>query len=261
MTCIFCGAAGLTKEHVIPRWTGIVLSGSQHDFGGHPPPPAARIMHLYEPPPGASVVARNWSKGNPDLQVGAVCGSCNSGWMNGLEGAARPILTELIQGRRLNPDSNDQASLAAWTFKTELMFQQARPRTVRCIGDGRYSAFYAARVPPVDVSVWMGATSGGPAVFELATEATLGFGGEQTTPGFVAVLAFGNLLLILAGPQDHDADLKAIETRTEPSVLQRIWPLRHESILWGPSVVIDGRELANAPQLISPKNTDRAIAL
>ena len=131
------------------------------------------------------------------------------------------------------------------------MFQLVRPRNLRCIGEGRYGAFYVARLPPADISVWMGATSDGPAVFELATEAVLGSGGRQT-PGFVAVLAFGNLLLVLAGPQDHDPELKAMKTRTEPSVLQRIWPSGSEPILWGPPVVIDGSDLVNAPRLIIP---------
>lgn len=171
--------------------------------------------------------------------------------MNHLESVARPVLGELVQGRRLELDRDQKVGLAAWAFKTELMFQQARPESVRCIGGGRYAAFHTDRVPPRDISVWMGATSGGPAVFELATEAVLGSERIQM-PGFIAVLAFGNLLLVLAGPQDHDPGLKAVETRTEPSVLQRIWPPRSEPILWGPTVVVDGTDLVNAPRLIIP---------
>lgn len=249
---MFCGGSGLTKEHVVPRWTGPVLAASQRDAEGGTPPSAAKINHLYEPPRGASIAPRNWSKGGPDLQVREVCAQCNSGWMSQLETAARPILTELIQGRRLSLAPDDQVILAAWTFKTELMFQVARPQTVRCIDAERFGEFYVARVPPENVSVWMGATSGGPAVFELATAATFGLRDAHATPGFIAVLAFGNLLLIMAGPQTGVVGVAPIETATEPAILQRIWPLRAESILWGPPTVIDGADLSNSPQLIIP---------
>jgi len=252
MTCVFCGGSELTKEHVVPRWTGPVLAGSQRDAEGGTPSSAAKINHLYEPPPGASVAPRNWSKGEPDLQVREVCGECNSGWMNDLEAGARPILTELIQGRRLNLVPDDQSILAAWTFKTELMFQVARPKSVRCISMERFGEFYAARVPPDDLSIWMGATSGGPAVFGLATAATFGLRDEQASPGFIAVLSFGNLLLIMAGPQSRVVSLTPIETKTERSILQRIWPPQPASILWGPSIIIDGSDLSNSPQLILP---------
>lgn len=113
MACVFCCRTGLTKEHVVPRWMGDVLARSQRDPEGRAPPRAAAITHVYEPPRGSRVAARSWSKGDPDLQVRAVCSSCNSGWMNDLESPARLILTALVQGRRLELEPDDQASLAA----------------------------------------------------------------------------------------------------------------------------------------------------
>ena len=237
---------------MVPRWTGPVLALSQNDPAGTAPPSRAAITHLYEPPPGTSIAPRSWSKSNPDLQVREVCAGCNAGWMNDLETTARPVLNDLIQGRRLNLGQGDQSMLAAWTFKTELMFQLARPADVRCIDASRFAEFYVDRVPPSDFSVWIGATSGGPAVFELATEATFGLGGGKAILGCIAVLAFGNLLLVMAGPKVLTTEFTPVATQTEPSVLQRIWPSQPGPVLWGVSVVIDGSDLSNAPRLIVP---------
>ena len=115
-----------------------------------------------------------------------------------------------------------------------------------------YEYFYQTHSPPLKMSVWMGATSGGPAVFELSTEVAPGFSRVKDVPGFISVIALGNLLLVLAGVRARGHHDEVLVTRTEPSILQRVWPRRARSILWGPPVVIDGNDLSNAAQLIAP---------
>src|SRR5258708_14335434 len=93
--CVFCGGAPLTREHVIPRWLTDVLP-EQARFRGQDqqvvllPPKAARSRIL--------LPHRERREPFNSMTVKSVCKSCNSGWMNEIEGRARPYLNRLIQG-------------------------------------------------------------------------------------------------------------------------------------------------------------------
>ncbi len=60
---------------------------------------------------------------------GRVCGDCNSGWMSRLEGAAKPLLTALIdQQRGLASLSGQEAALVGrWAAKTAYLHTWAGP--------------------------------------------------------------------------------------------------------------------------------------
>jgi len=64
-----------------------------------------------------------------NLMLGSVCGSCNAGWMNNLEGEVRPFLVNLAS-RQLMPFELSRAerwSLARWALKTALALELATP--------------------------------------------------------------------------------------------------------------------------------------
>jgi hypothetical protein len=47
-------------------------------------------------------------------KVKIVCKTCNSGWMGGIQSAAKPLLIPLIEGRRTTLGSSAQKAIAAW---------------------------------------------------------------------------------------------------------------------------------------------------
>ncbi len=108
--CIFCGAPGVTKEHIFPRWSHKYMSkrpsGRAQSYQGtqYPDRHDSQIVKL----PGQ---VRDW-------QLKVVCGGthlqCNSGWMNEVEKLAKPLLVPLIKGDRARVWPRDQAIIATW---------------------------------------------------------------------------------------------------------------------------------------------------
>jgi len=108
-SCIFCGAANVTKEHVFSRWT--------HQYLG--PREKGKALSLQG--------IRNFNRKETreaklpgqlrDWQVKAVCGgdttTCNNGWMRSLEERARPLLEQLITGVPKKPDQDGKFQLSA----------------------------------------------------------------------------------------------------------------------------------------------------
>lgn len=94
-----------------------------------------------------------------------VCANCNTGWMERLESAARPVLEPLLLGaapgtsRVLNPDQ--QALLATWAVKTSLLLTLSEFRgqdhgwipvsTLQWLHQ-----HHDLRVPPPGSRVWIG---------------------------------------------------------------------------------------------------------
>jgi len=55
------------------------------------------------------------------MTTGAVCASCNNGWMSDLEGRAKPMLETMLEGRGRALHQEGQRTLAAWALKTAIM--------------------------------------------------------------------------------------------------------------------------------------------
>jgi hypothetical protein len=105
-TCIFCGASGVTREHVLGDWArrlaGIVSSASaRHTFHRES---GDRDVDFSAPP--LTWVAR------------VVCADCNNGWMSQVEAAAARVLTPLLRGEAATLGLRDQEAVATWAFKT-----------------------------------------------------------------------------------------------------------------------------------------------
>jgi hypothetical protein len=83
--CAFCGAAGMTKQHVFGKRLLALLNGR---VGTH--------LTLDRSPDGTETKKRAgnvWSR-----QLRRVCSNCNNGWMRQLEESAYNVLSGLITG-------------------------------------------------------------------------------------------------------------------------------------------------------------------
>jgi hypothetical protein len=159
--CVFCGTTGsLSTEHVVPKWVRKALQISEpvKEFRGTTYVGAAEAL---------AIVFHD------------VCTSCNTGWMERLEMAARPALEPLLLGaaadttRMLDPDQ--QAILATWAVKTALLLNLGKFRG-RDHGWIPFSTLqwlhrhHHSRMPPPGTRVWMGGfnTSSIPASVQAA---------------------------------------------------------------------------------------------
>lgn len=149
--CVFCGASGLTREHVIPQWLTSVLPEQERWRGQdqatiYPDPTA----------PNSAPVHRELVERFNAMTVKAVCASCNNTFMNGIEAGARPVLSTMIRGGRLSialaPET--LTKLATWAVKTGLMVQLTgqEPASLELL----YQHLYRERRPSDECRVWLG---------------------------------------------------------------------------------------------------------
>jgi hypothetical protein len=90
-------------------------------------------------------------------QVKVVCGDCNSGWLNRIQEAARPLLLPLFEGSPHTIDAVAQAKVSTWiamaTMTGEYMSQEERRVTV---SQADRSWFMAHSEAPSNWSIWIG---------------------------------------------------------------------------------------------------------
>lgn len=119
--CIFCGGAGLTREHV---WADWLKKYVPKDMPEHTA--LFAIVH-----PTHSEPSRRKRSG--DLQsrrLRVVCKSCNTGWMCRLQERAKPYLLPLIQGEVTAFDLDAQTILSAWVAMFVMVAEHFNPYTV-----------------------------------------------------------------------------------------------------------------------------------
>lgn len=83
-----------------------------------------------------------------DSQARVVCRTCNSTWMNDIEGSVRTILPKVIKGREVLLTCKKQEALATWAVKTILMLQHTHRRAdQRVFPPSDYTEFFVNKAP------------------------------------------------------------------------------------------------------------------
>jgi hypothetical protein len=227
--CIFCGATGsLSTEHVIPKWLRKVLLISEpvKEYSGSTYVGAAETLAIV---------------------FHEVCVRCNSGWMESLETATRPVLGPLLLGaapgtsRLLDPDQ--QAIVATWAVKTALLLALSKFRgedhgwipvsTLQWLRQ-----HHDSRMPPPGTRVWMGglSTSDIPA----SVQAACLYDADRQPAAQCVTFSVGCVLFQVFATEQKDADLspdneawlapdgpyQAALLRIAPSSAPHRWPPR-----------------------------------
>lgn len=240
-TCMFCGAQGpLTLEHVWPRWVGDVADAILADTGALGMPWIAKRGGTLRTAYGLDATGR------------VVCGPCNTGWMSGMEGAIRPLLSPMIRGyETYTPPKTpihtarlttaEQEMIAAWAFKTALIIDRVRPS--RHLTDAIASAFHAERKPPTNCMMWLGSYGGAGmafaarfsdmpvAVSKYWTRDGIWQAGESYRNGVVITLNVYRIVAQIA--VFDDTDLPAMSSLADRSTeTEVIWPPQPTHITW-----------------------------
>ncbi len=142
--CVFCGREGASREHVWKRsWFGEVL----------PTADEGEWVHSYE----EGDDARIWHNRELDVVVKGPCESCNNGWMNELDDAARPLVDPMILAQHVQLSPANQALLATWTAKIAMMLDLARAEPA-VLPEQRHW-LYEKREPPPNALIWLAAVA------------------------------------------------------------------------------------------------------
>jgi hypothetical protein len=138
--CLFCGGnlqGQAAEEHIFPRWLLREL-----DIEGEVITPT----HLSAFDMGTELSRREHVLGR--LVEGRVCRDCNCGWMADLENAARPLLLELIRGRRdvWTLLTAEGLLLARWVLKTTAVLNSASNYS-NLVPQDHYRAILRGEIP------------------------------------------------------------------------------------------------------------------
>jgi hypothetical protein len=236
MPCVFCGHPKRTNEHVFPQWLLGVIPG-------HGP-----IVHRGDAPPGSVAESREWTTDVITFKAKVVCArTCNNGWMNDLEKAARPFLESMIGGYGRTLYDRGRTVVAYWGLKTAMMIDFAQEPEHRSVRASDYPSLYKRQGVLPNTFVWLAASRFGRGA--LARNRTLTANlGTKRLEGFGATLNVGHLVIEVVRLDGEPVNAIDIGGKLGPG-LQRIWPASRP-VTWTPALQLDRQHVAWLGQMI-----------
>jgi hypothetical protein len=237
-TCMYCGRAAASKEHIIATRFIDVL---RDDPRGLPIP----IMLNVTLPSGVKrrIGGKRTNRGQDTLEYTTkVCDRCNSGWMNDVDTAAYPYVAEMIRDNPVTLDPTAQRAVAAWICKIAVT-ARSEPHNPLPIHREWTDWLYAHHTALPNWYVWIGRYVGAEPWWynphDVRVE--LGLGSAAPPPGLdfvqshglLATLVIGYLILQVFGVGGSGS----LVGPEEPS-FPRIWPTQG-TVTWPPPEHID----------------------
>jgi hypothetical protein len=212
--CVFCGQAGRSREHILPlAWLEDVMpSTGPYEF----------VIQRYD---HGDTHQKRLQMRKPEFVTRRVCRTCNNGWMNRLDLAAQPLLTQLLTGERFTITRlADVALLASWATKIAIVTDAAQPAEAALAREhGRY--LHDHRRPPPGWLIWLAhaqpQTQSAAALNAFTLLRPLGLGYVTTT--MVNQLVLQSLVLPAAEP---------LGTHPFPDHAIELWPPTYLTIPW-----------------------------
>ena len=174
-----------------------------------------------------------------------VCATCNNEWLNGLEEAAAPLLTPLLNGERVAISPLQQAIIGCWAYKTAVAFdacQAGKDDGRRIAAENGTRRFYDDQRPPPGASVWLG---------RFAKHTITGFALPHFRVQLLAppppvekrgaerfTFVFGHLLLQVVAPYEPSETHPFLSyTLADDVPLVRCWPADDDDVLFPDAAV------------------------
>ena len=198
--------------------------------------PVDHWLHVVQD--GESDTDRSWPQKQFTLTVGAVCGTCNNGWMSGLEGRLKRFFEAAFDGKVTRLDASLQRDLAAWALKTAMMAIAAESVTSPFPASA-YADLFANVEPPADMRLWVGAYSGAVSTayaYKYAGDISTG---EQRGEIWGGTVLFGPVLIQMLGSSIPGL---ATGATMDPLPVHGLWPYDRD-FDWVPSPSIDDKGL------------------
>jgi hypothetical protein len=231
-TCIFCGAAAGSREHVFPQWLNDVFGYNATDSG----PATWRMTN-------AGVQVREFPKTDvATLVTRRVCHSCNTGWMARLESRAQPVLTPLIERQAVKSISaSDAILIATWGVKTAMTLATAAATEVNHWFPAEDCAIVRSQDrPPSNYNIFAAALAGpGPAISYAAAVASVDVSPPNEGDLYTYTIEVGGLVLqsnrtTTARPKFPGLDRVAVRSADEIPVFPPV-----PTFDWPPSQILD----------------------
>ena len=139
--CVFCGAVGkLTREHIWADWLRAYIPKTMTSY-------EAGKVTINLPGIPDKIEGKKIGGDPHSRRVKCVCGSCNSGWMSGLQERVKPVAIPLIEGHPIKLSLPQQKALAAW-IAMAVMCSEFGDKTRIAIHQDHRDILYHHHVPP-----------------------------------------------------------------------------------------------------------------
>jgi len=209
------------------------------------------MLHEIGDPENKGENLYEWEAPTLDAKVKRVCAQCNNGWMNEIEGRARPFLSSLIQGHGRTLYREGQQRLATWAVKTAMMLAFLARGSFRTIPQGHYNQlFHRPDQPPETTQVWLSAVQEGTVCHHRPVRLGLKIPGViPDVHGYGVTFNVGHAVFQIFG-HELGKDRAIRDTRDgRPfgEALMPIWPYER-AVEWPPPFVFS---MAQLGQLIS----------
>ncbi|MET3911102.1 hypothetical protein ABID59_005464 [Bradyrhizobium sp. S3.3.6] len=258
-TCMFCDGRGMTGEHLWPLWMSR-LEVRNYDKNSH----SQWLSDINEE--GTFIIKQQARLGSiEDIVIKRVCSTCNNGWMSAIQGKAKPLIINLLAGKRDGLTSDSQLVLAQWATML-MMVAEFLAKDRVAISPAQRRDFMETQRPPENVKLWIGnLAAGGQHHLEIYHSALAKITPDKpfsrdhtiqsTTLGLDGLFFYGissqeNVPIAKLDDSSimYFSDLKP-NTHWWPLVLQ-LWPPQHE-VLPTPERPITDAEFKQLAKMIS----------
>jgi hypothetical protein len=248
--CIFCGAAGLTKEHIWADWSAEYIPKNVRGHGKQ------ELRIDFDEKAKETVAFRNLKPidGDPRSRKSkCVCKQCNEGWMSRIQEKVKPIALKMILGNSVILGVAEQRLISSWITMATMASDAQNPK-MSAIPESHTKWFNTWRSPPYGWKIFVGSYPRGMTdpwwdnesglLLDLETPLT-----DDMNPANVqtSTYTFGKLYVSAFSADTgfpgsvRDEFFKARRFTARGSVyLRQIWPIIANEIRWPPAIMTIG---------------------
>jgi len=212
--CVYCGAFGVTKEHIWGQWSRktayyqLIVLPLRPNFAHRVRRPLTENkeqLGSLEEGPGQ----RNGCPRSVSLKI--ACRQCNGGWMKEIAESAAPILKRTEVGQWWNMSTNERQAIAAWATMFFMSFEFLDHESIMVNAVDR-KKFSDSSEPPKNWYVWIGRYTDTPLDVDVIKQARGIISDENTAnekmiPYSIQTFNFGKLLLhVICGHEQIEFD-------------------------------------------------------
>jgi hypothetical protein len=178
---------------------------------------------------------QTWTADELQIVANQVCDRCNNGWMDRLEGEARPHLIPMIRGRPRYLHRRSQATLAAWATKTALALHLTTPE--KAATQSHYREIASTHRAPAQTQVWIAGYQGRHAARHHSSQLQL-TGKTLSADGYATTFSVSHVVFQVFGYGGIEEEVSVSKLGAWAQATFRIKPFV-ESFTWPPTLILD----------------------